>query len=73
MFEDYPDILTVTDAAKILLVCNRTVYNLIRDRKLGYIRIGTRIIIPKMCLIEYVNLSIDRHSYIEKNCHRKEI
>lgn len=66
MFEDYPDILTVADTAKILLVCDRTVYNLIRERKLGCIRIGTKIIIPKMCLIEYVNLNIFRRSHIEK-------
>ena len=60
MFEDYPDILTVTDAAKILLVCDRTVYNLIRDRKLGHIRVGTKIIIPKICLLEYVKKNINR-------------
>lgn len=60
MFEDYPDILTVTDAAKILLVCDRTVYKLIRDRKLGHIRVGTKIIIPKICLLEYVNKNINR-------------
>lgn len=73
MLEDYPDILNVSQTANILQVCERTVYSLIRERKLGHIRIGSRIIIPKYCLIEYVNRSINRICCLEMNRQRKEI
>lgn len=55
VFNEYPDILTVPDVAKALGIGERSIYNLIRERKLGHLRIGKNIIVPKICLIEFIN------------------
>lgn len=75
MFNEYPDILTVPDVARALGIGERSIYNLIRDRKLGHLRIGKKIIVPKIRLIEFINNSnqnIIRSSQTEIHGHRKE-
>lgn len=54
MFKDYPDILTVPQAAKALGIGVKSTYTLVREKKLGHIHIGRKIIIPKYCLEEFV-------------------
>ena len=44
MFKDYPDILTPKEAAKALGISQTSFYP----------RIGRKIIIPKLCLIDFV-------------------
>ena len=54
MFKEYSDILTVSQAAKALGLGRNTVYQLVRTQQVGCKRIGTKIIIPKACLIDFV-------------------
>ena len=54
MFKEYSDILTVSQAATALGLGRNTVYQLVRTQQIGYKRIGTKIIIPKACLIDFV-------------------
>lgn len=54
MFKDYPDVMTVTQAAKALGIGRNTAYKLVNSRALGHKRIGSRILIPKCCLIDFV-------------------
>ena len=54
MFKEYSDILTVSHAAKALGLGRNTVYQLVHTHQIGYKRIGTKIIIPKACLIDFV-------------------
>lgn len=54
MFKEYSDILTVSQAAKALGLGRNTVYQLVRTQQIGYKRIGTKIIISKACLIDFV-------------------
>ena len=54
MFKEYSDILTVSQAAKALGLGRNTVYQLVRTQQRGYKRIGTKNIIPKACLIDFV-------------------
>ena len=54
MFKEYPDILTVSQAAQALGIGRNTVYQLVHTRQVGCKRIGTKIIIPKACLIDFV-------------------
>lgn len=54
MFNEYPDVLTAAQAAKALRVGIKTIYSLTRERKLGHLRIGNKIIIPKYSLIEFL-------------------
>lgn len=54
MFKEYPDILTVSQAAKALGIGRNAVYQLVHTHQIGCKRIGTKFIIPKACLIDFV-------------------
>lgn len=54
MFKEFPDVLTPKQVAKALGISKNSVYRLISSRALGCKRIGRKIIIPKLCLIDYV-------------------
>ena len=54
MFKEYPDILTVPQVAQALGVCRKTVYALVNDNKLGAIRVGRTIKVPKFSLEEFI-------------------
>lgn len=53
MFNEYPDILTPANVAKALGIGKNTAYKLIEEHTIGSRRIGRKIIIPKVCLIDY--------------------
>jgi excisionase family DNA binding protein len=52
---DYPDVLTVEDVKEILQIGRKTAYRLIDENKIQHFRIGTKIRIPKQCLVNYLN------------------
>ena len=54
MFKEYPDILTVSQAAKALGIGRNTVYQLVHTHQIGCKRIGTKFIIPKAFLIDFL-------------------
>lgn len=54
MFREYPDILTVPQVAQALGICTKAVYALVNGKKLGAIRVGRTIKVPKFCLEEFV-------------------
>ena len=54
MFKDYPDILNQKQLAEALGVCEKTARKLLREGKIGYKKIGSRYLVPKRCLIDYV-------------------
>lgn len=54
MFKEYPDILTVRQAAEALGVGVKLVYALVNHEKLGALRMGRTIKVPKFCLEEYI-------------------
>ncbi len=54
MFEDYPDVLTVSDIQRALAIGRNTAYKLIKDNKIKSIRIGKNLRIPKIYLIEFI-------------------
>lgn len=55
MLKDYPDVLTVSQVAEILGVCDKSVYRLIHTKVLGFRRIGRVIKVPKVCVSDYLN------------------
>lgn len=57
MLSKYPDVLTVQQIAEILHIGINKAYELINRGVIGYKRIGRRIIIPKTCLIDYLDSS----------------
>lgn len=53
MFDEYPDILTVSDIQQALGIGRNTAYKLLKDKQIKSIRIGNKYKIPKRCLIAY--------------------
>ena len=54
MFNELPDVLTVIQLAAALGIGKNKAYELISDHVIGSKRIGRKIIIPKRCLIDYI-------------------
>ena len=54
MFKNEPDILTVPDVIRLLRIGKNSVYELIKVGAIGSIKKGKKIIIPKVCLIEFL-------------------
>mgnify|MGYP004519513027 CR=1 FL=1 len=54
MLEKYNDVLSIKDLKEILPICSKGIYNLLNTNKIKNIKVGTKIIIPKDSLIEYL-------------------
>ncbi|MFQ8957702.1 MAG: helix-turn-helix domain-containing protein [Eubacterium sp.] len=52
MFDEYPDILTVS-IQRALGIGRNTAYKLLKSKQIKSIRIGNKYKIPKRCLIAY--------------------
>ena len=54
MFKDFPDILTIPQVAQALGVSTKAAYALVNQKKLGAVRVGRTIKVPKFALEEFV-------------------
>lgn len=54
MFKNEPDVLTVPDVVRLLQFGKNTVYSLIKEGRISSIKQGKKIIVPKLCLIEFL-------------------
>ena len=54
MFENYPDIVNVSELSEMLGICEKTAYILLKNNKIKYIRIGRVYKIPKVYVIEFL-------------------
>ena len=54
MFKNEPDVLTVPDMVRLLQFGKNTVYSLIKEGRIGSIKQGKKIIVPKVCLVEFL-------------------
>lgn len=54
MLRDYPDVLTPEQVAEALGISRKSVYRLLRERTIGSKHIGTKYLIPKRCLVDYL-------------------
>jgi hypothetical protein len=57
MLNKYPDVLTVKQLSEALGIGINKAYELVNLRIIGSKRIGRRIIVPKTCLIDYLQSS----------------
>ncbi len=64
MFKGAPDVLTVVEAAKLLRLGKNKTYDLIKSGYLHSIKAGGKIIVPKVCLIEFL---CNENNYQKKN------
>lgn len=54
MFKEYPDILTIPQVAEALGIGRKAAYDLVNMKKLGAVRVGRTIKVPKFSLEEFV-------------------
>ena len=55
MLSKYPDVLTVAQLAEILGIGKNAAYKLVNNNVIGHKKIGRKIRIPRVCLIDYLN------------------
>lgn len=53
MFRNEPDVLTVPEAAKLLRIGKNQAYELVKNGRLGAIKLGKKIIVPKLSLVDF--------------------
>lgn len=58
MFDSYPDILTAQQVCTALSLGKNMVYSMLADGTIRSVRVGTKYLIPKTCLIEFIENSI---------------
>ena len=61
MLDNYPDVLTPSQTAEILRIGLNSMYRMINKSEIGFKRIGTKIIVPKCCVTDYLQSA--RQSY----------
>ncbi len=54
MLKEQPEVLTVSEVAKILRIGKNKAYALIKSGELASVRIGKKVIVPKICLIRFL-------------------
>lgn len=54
---DYPDVLSVDELQHILRIGRSAVYTLLKEGKIKTLKIGNRYIIPKQCVIDFLNIT----------------
>lgn len=56
IFTQYGDVVTVDEVMEMLKLGKNTVYNLLKDRKIESLRVGTRYVIPKKSVIDFLDI-----------------
>ena len=59
MFKHEPDVLTVPDVVRLLQFGKNTVYGLIKEGRISSIKQGKKIIVPKVCLVEFLTNAVN--------------
>lgn len=55
MLNEYPDVMTVKQMSEALHISKGKAYELINQRVIGSRRIGRKILVPKICVTDYLN------------------
>ena len=55
MLEKYNDVLSVDQMCEILHIGRNTAYTLLKTNRIRNIRVGTKYIIPKKSVIDFLN------------------
>ena len=54
MFDKFPEVLTTKQLAEALGIGKGTAYRLVRSKRIRTVRVGSKILIPKAFLLEFV-------------------
>lgn len=55
MLNEYRDVLTPDELAKALGISQKSAYQLLHDGTIGFKRIGKKYLVPKVCVLDYLN------------------
>lgn len=55
MFAEYGDVLTVKEACQALKIGKNRMYELLKSGKIKYMSVGKKFIVPRICLIDFIN------------------
>lgn len=59
MFQNYPDVLTVTQLSHMLNINEKTAYRLVREKQIGHFKVGRTYRIPKVAVFSYLSMATD--------------
>ncbi len=68
MFES-KDLLTVAETAEYLRVCDRTVYKLIKEKKLFAIEVGKKLLVPKSMILVSLKINYLYFYYLQNTIY----
>ena len=54
-FQDYADVVTIPELAKMLRVGRNVAYDLVNNGQVKSVKVGSQIRIPKSSIIDFVN------------------
>ena len=54
VFRNQPEVMTVIEVSKLLRIGKNKAYDLVGSGRLSSIKIGGKIIVPKLCLITFL-------------------
>ncbi len=57
MFENYPDVVGTSQLCEMLGLGKSTVYDLLHEGQINYVRVGRKYIIPKLAVIGFLKNS----------------
>lgn len=55
MLNNYDDVMSVAELAQALCISRSMAYRLVNDSIVGSLRVGKKILIPKVCVADYLN------------------
>lgn len=55
MLNEYPDVLTVVELARVLRIGENAAYDLVNRHAIASLKIGRKHLIPKQYLIDFLN------------------
>lgn len=55
IFKNEPDVLTMPDVIRLLRIGRNSAYALVNEGRIGSIRQGKKILVPKTCLVEFLS------------------
>lgn len=58
--KEYPEIMTIAEVAHALRLGKNKTYHLVKEGKINSMRLGSKIIVPKMCLVTFL---LDEKNY----------
>ena len=70
MLNNYSDVMTVKEVADALGIGKNSAYRLIHEHSLGYKHIGRKIIVPKTCLIDYLQSA--RYTTVDQTADKSD-